>query len=498
MPDHRIGTSDRSRFPWTLTLRLRVMIWQAVVVVLTAAVTLVGMQIGVRKALLHEVDSFLLDDIDGIRQSLASEQTRSDQPSAERALWGLRRLGHGRFAVVLDARGGVLWQSQDQPANLSIPLPLGDFGPWSRDGYRIVGRQAIDGSGNAVYVRVGIPLAVLSADVRRVDSLAAMLACVVLVIAPLLSYWMAGRVVAALRDMTRRTARLRPTQLDQRLPTTGSGDELDQLARTINGLLDRIASYVSRRDDVLADAAHELRTPIAAIQSTAELALESERTREEYESFLSDVVEECSALEQLVNQLLMLSASDGDRLRIHGQHVALDAIVRRCVEMFADAAQAVDIALHASLAPVVVEGNPHHLRQVVSNLLDNALKATPSGGRITVELVENAPLNAALLTVADTGCGIAEEELPRIFERFYRCDKSRSHRGAARGAGLGLSICQAIVAAHGGQIRVESRLGEGSRFTVQLPLVRDVPAAGGCDPALPAHRLPARADDRPL
>jgi signal transduction histidine kinase len=292
--------------------------------------------------------------------------------------------------------------------------------------------------------------------------------------------------------MIRTTARLRPGELGQRMPIRGTGDELDSLARTINGLLDRITSYLKQEHDFLANAAHDLRTPLAAIRSSVEVALSGRRTEAEYHELLALVIDQCSALQTLVNQLLLLAETDADRLQTDPEPVALDQVVARATEMFEAVAEFHGIELRtAGLAPALVAGNRHHLRQVVNNLLDNAIKFTAanlpaqaepgtnggppareSGGRptIDVELVRDDQRQQVRLRVTDGGIGIAAEHLPHIFERFYRSDKVRGRDSATHGNGLGLSICKAIVEAHSGTIQVRSQLGHGTVFIVNLPL----------------------------
>jgi signal transduction histidine kinase len=174
-----------------------------------------------------------------------------------------------------------------------------------------------------------------------------------------------------------------------------------------------------------------------------------------------------------VNQLLLLSEMDAERLRVEPQLVAFDELVTRCAEMFEAAADAAGLSLvSGGFLPVTVAGNPQHLRQLVNNLLDNAIKFTPAPGRVDVSLALDEAASEVKLRVADTGAGIPEQDLPRIFERFFRGDRAHVRDGSSRGTGLGLSICQMIAAGHGGSIRVESQPGGGSLFEVTLPATR--------------------------
>ncbi len=463
---------------WTRSWRFRLMLWSSVVVILTAALTLIGMQVGVRRALNQELDQFLTAEVNDIGELLAVEDVAAVVRRKQVQPGHPKHRGNGRFVMILDESGQILWDSDEQPGDLPLGLPFDSLRPTNIGQYRLVQRLTRDVTGKRLLVRVGVPTSVVDEDVALVDWLAFDVALVMLIAAPLMGYWLASRIANVLREFIGHTSRLRPNQFDQRLPVRGTGDELDQLAITFNSLLDRIASYLAHREDFIADAAHELRTPVAAIRTIAEVALGQTRSGTEYEEFLSDVVEECTELEQLINQLLLLADTDADRLSIVGQRVALDAVVRQSAQTLGALAASVEISLLTRIDPVTVEGNHQHLRQVVNNLLDNAVKFTSPGGEVRLELTQDDASGQAVLQIEDTGIGIAIEDQPHVFERFYRCDKSRPHAGLRRGTGLGLSICQAIVLAHSGEITVTSELGRGATFIVRLPLARRDPSSG--------------------
>ncbi|MDX1943934.1 MAG: ATP-binding protein, partial [Pirellulaceae bacterium] len=311
----------------------------------------------------------------------------------------------------------------------------------------------------------------------------AIVGVVIALVSPIGGYLLAGRTTRILAKMIHKTERLRPSELNERLPIRGTGDELDALARTINGLLDRIGDYLKQRHDFLANAAHELRTPLAAIRSSVEVALGGERSEAEYRELLDEVISECGSLQALVNQLLLLAESDADRLMVNSEAFSFDDLVRRSAEMFLGVAEFRGLRLVVDPLPAApVVGNRHHLRQVLNNLLDNAIKFTaarhdaaagqPEAGEIRIRLVRDDELGEIRLSLADNGQGIEAEHLPHVFDRFYRADRARTRDGSPGGTGLGLSICQAIVAAHQGTIQVASEFGHGTTFTVTLPLAR--------------------------
>jgi heavy metal sensor kinase len=292
----------------------------------------------------------------------------------------------------------------------------------------------------------------------------------ILLLAPTGGHLMSDRAIAPLQQIISATERLRPSRLNERLTVRGVGDELDQLAIKINQFLDQIADHLRQHRDFVANAAHELRSPLTAVQSSVEVTLERHRSTEEYEELLYSVSDECRHLSTLVNQLLQLAESESNEAPRLRQPVRLDEIVGKALEMFEPVADERGVELSGLFTePVPVLGDRQQLRQVVTNLIDNAIKFTPTGGRVTVKLEQSRALRAATLTVADTGIGISPDELPRIFERFYQVDKARTRVGAPRGNGLGLSICRAILAAHHGTIDVSSEPGRGTTFRVCLP-----------------------------
>jgi signal transduction histidine kinase len=199
------------------------------------------------------------------------------------------------------------------------------------------------------------------------------------------------------------------------------------------------------------------------------VALERNRSPAEYRELFGDLIEECTSLGHLINHLLLLAEGDAGLLHADGK-VRLDELVQRSVDMFQGIAEQRGVSLHAQTPqPITVRGNRVHLREVIHNLLDNALKFTPEGGSVSVELKAPPGSPRVELSVRDTGEGIPPQDLPKVFERFYRVDKSRQRAQPTGGSGLGLSICQAIIHAYGGQLSLASTLGKGTTASVSLP-----------------------------
>ena len=272
--------------------------------------------------------------------------------------------------------------------------------------------------------------------------------------------------------ITRSARRISGTHLDEKLPTTGSGDELDELATTLNEMMDRIRHSVERMQRFSANAAHELRTPLNALRSRLEVTLEQRRSPEEYQKALGETAEQVASLSEAVHAMMRLAQSEAGLPAEHRVPVALGDLVREVVEFFEPLAAEQDLTLR--LGPVseaTVTGEPAWLRQCVANLVDNAIRYTPDGGTIEVALafeVGEDGDETALVRVHDDGIGVEPEERERIFEPYHRVRSGVTRTGP--GAGIGLALAREIARAHGGDVTVESEAGRGSCFTVRLPL----------------------------
>ena len=474
------------------SLRFRLMLLNAIVVLLASMGTLVGLRAGIQFALVHELDQILAEDLDEIELDLAEV----GEPNSAVLLAQLDRKARGHiqhrwFVRIRDVdmtpslatnknrestetgpKAEVrVWQS----VNLPLDLKLDDthaMEPMTVSGYRLIDRITEVSDKLLVGIQVGASMASIDRDLALIDRIIGIAFGLGLVIAPLGGYWLAGRVTRPLGTIIDTADRLRPEEMSERLPIRKTGDELDHLSHTLNRLLDRIASFLQKRKDFLANAAHELRTPMAALRSTAEVALRSPRTVHEYQELLSTIIEESESLEVLVNQLLLLAETESETktVLLTGEPVALAELIARSCDMFVGVAESRSIELRFQiLRSATVRGNAHHLRQVINNLIDNSLKFTPAGGKVDITLDVDESTTQARLSVRDTGVGIATDEKPRLFDRFYRGDRSRRRDSVTRGTGLGLSICQAIVQGHGGTLTVESQIGLGSSFHVSLP-----------------------------
>jgi signal transduction histidine kinase len=272
--------------------------------------------------------------------------------------------------------------------------------------------------------------------------------------------------LSPIRELTQAVRRIiRTGKTDARVPMSADHeDALTQLTVLFNAMLDKIEGLVGAMRGALDNVSHDLRTPLTRLRGTAELALAGPADIDRYRDALADCVEETDRLLEMLNALMDISEAESGTLQLQREPVDLAVVVERAVDLYKEVADAkgVTLVLEPPAGPVVVPGDRARLEQVAANLVDNAIKYTPPGGTVAVAVPRDSP---ARLRVRDTGIGIPPDELPRIWDRLFRGDRSRTERGL----GLGLSLVKAIVEAHGGTVAVESQVGSGSTFTVTLP-----------------------------
>ena len=285
------------------------------------------------------------------------------------------------------------------------------------------------------------------------------------VFAAIIGWFMARRALAGVEAVTRTARQISETSLMERVPVKKYQDEIDQLAITFNRMLDRIQTLVTGIREMSDNIAHDLKSPITRIRGISEVSLTTDASNKEYETMAASTIEECDRLLDMINTMLVISKTEAGVNKLDTHKMDITSVVRDACELFQAPAEDKDLRLICEVTGTTsISGDNRLIQRMIANLLDNAIKYTPNGG--SVEVAVN-PVNndAVAITIKDTGIGISEKEMSRIFERFYRCDPSRSEAGI----GLGLSFGRAIARAHGGDITVSSEPNHRSLFTVFLP-----------------------------
>ncbi len=381
----------------------------------------------------------------------------------------------GLYVQVVDEQGAVVATS---PNLRGEQLPMQPSLVWaglkgratvetlisaSQEEVRVRTVPMIHGESVLGLVQVGQSLHHVNQTLRWLGFLLAVGVAAVWSLAVLVGWILAGRALQPVSAITEAAAGIAATgDFGDRIAYSGPRDEVGRLAATFNRMIDRLEATFQSQKQFIADSSHELGTPIAVIRGNAEL-LNRPLPPEEARESLRAIQSEAARMERIVTDLLEMAELDlaGDSLT---QPLRLDHLVREVFGATRPVASGRGFAL-ARVEPVTVTGNPDRLRELLLNLVDNAIKYTPEGGKISLSVRKDGPWGEVAVT--DTGIGIPVEEQDRIFDRFYRVDKARSR--ASGGTGLGLAIAKAIVEGHGGRISLVSEPGRGSSFLVRLP-----------------------------
>ena len=407
----------------------------------------------------------ITQDLPGVTSTTSEQNT---QPSD---------VNYGVMVRVLDVHGTQLFETPAfrtllVPAT-SVTQPLKDK-PWqgtvtsrSDQEVRLYSRTLTAQGKPLAVIQVGESLEYLHSLLHRLVAALLAVGSIVLLVCAAGSYWLAGRSFAPITRLVETARKIKAGDLHQRVPVPVVRDEVQYLAVTLNEMLESLDQSFARQRRFVADASHELRTPVAVIRNKAGVALLDTPSLPEATMALQEIRAETERLSLLLTDLLTLARGDEGQARFEREVVDFDRLVETVAATTEVLAAERGIQLTVQiLHPVTVMGDEARLIQVVMNLLDNAIHYTPSGGRVCISVEQT--VDCVCLQVRDTGIGIAPEHQPHIFERFYRVDSARS-RTEVGNSGLGLSIVEWIVHAHNGSVSVESEVGRGSCFTVRLP-----------------------------
>lgn len=455
--------------PQSITWRLT--LWYAAVLTLIL-LAVGGLTYGaVAVSMKQQARDRLLARAEVVRRHLEGQATQEEGQHVDLTDRDLLGSGDGFYLQILGPGGQVLNRSSNVPSGFVLPLTATPVNPvlaeFSGQPFLYLTLPLSVGERPGATLQVALPWEANEEFLRALRFFLLLAGGAGLLAALAGGFFIARLSLKPVAAITRAATSISHQDLSQRLQLTGPQDELYHLTQAFNNMLDRLEKAFDEQRRFVADASHELRTPLAALRGYAGLLArwgqEDPLVRREA---ISAIEREADFLARLVDRLLLLARSDSGLLQPTAEPLSLDELL---AEVAADA-RILSSGLDFQVGPlerVQMKGDPIYLRELIFVLLDNAFKYTAPGGLVRLALVRKH--DRALITISDTGAGIPAEEIPRIFDRFYRVDKARSRQKG--GSGLGLAIARWIVESHGGTIEVESRVGAGTTFTVKLPIL---------------------------
>jgi heavy metal sensor kinase len=454
------------------SIRFRLTAWYAAILALTFAAVGIGVWLAIRDSINDTVDKDLRSRLQAMRDSFQRQAPGTATPLKEWINNAALAPAGTRFRVA-DSNGRWLYQSPGTevwgvaPPDIAGLPKRGRVETVLQKGKSV---RVLSAAIPAGIVQIGIATDEFGEMLDAFTWTALLASPLLLILASAGGYWMSRHALAPVERIARTADEIEAQNLSKRLPLLGTGDELDHLSKTLNAMFGRLEDSFRRITQFTADASHELRTPVAIIRTTAEVTRRKPRTGKEYEAALDRILAESERTTGLIEDLMLLARADAHVEETTPEPVALAELVRAACAEARVLAEDRGIGLKEDeLNPCTVSGDCHALRRLVLILLDNAIKYSKPRGEVSLHLKVCRPDGRpmAVLEVRDNGIGIAAEDLPHIFERFYRASKDRSRK--IGGVGLGLSIAQTIAQRQGGEIQVESTAGAGSIARVVLP-----------------------------
>ena len=456
-----------------LTIRARLTLLYALVLAASFVAFFWICDFGFRRSIEATVDDASRSNLEIVRRVL-SQSSSQGIPKVQKELGELSELwANGAIFQVSDADGSWIFRSPrfllTQSPLPSAPAEETSFLTTNLDNqqYRIA-QRSVQSDGRVFHISAAVPTEPFDQALDNFRLIEKRFLPLLVLLASFLGYWLSGRALAPVNRIIQSAEQIGVQNLFQRLEVPKAADELRRLTVTLNAMLDRIESSVQRIRQFTANASHDLRTPVSLIRTHAELALRRKRSEAEYRESLARILCVSEETTQLIESLLTLARADAGASQLQLVDIDFTPVLQKTVHQVSVLAlsKGLSFSSHLSNEPLPVKGDSAALENLLLAVLDNAVKYTPAGG--FVRLHSFVIVSAVVVEVEDSGVGIADDEIPRIFDRFFRADQARSRE--VRGSGLGLSIARWIAEVHDGRIEVESRLGAGSRFRILLPL----------------------------
>jgi heavy metal sensor kinase len=459
-----------------LSIGSRLTLWYLAIFAAAQLLFGVAMWVALRQELYSVADDALKAQIEDLTNFLKSQKKKNMTVTKlrEEASEAYDLEHSGDFLQVYDQDGNWIFRAPSLEKHQLAPAAAAAIKGRSFQNMQLAGKpfrfitQRIEVNGRSYLVQTGVPAEQIVATLSLFGRYLVMLAPLLLIAAASGGYWLSRQALSPVDALTRTARSISGNNLGERLEKLATGDELQRLSDTLNEMLARIESAFLRVTQFTADASHELRTPVSLIRTESEIALRKSRGEAEYREALRRILLEAERTSALIEELLSLARADSGRENLSLTFVDLREAITEIASEWRPLVEARNLQFtqHFENCELPVLANRNALQRLLAILLDNAVKYTPLPG--FVELALEGRSDTAVITVRDSGIGIAEADHSRIFERFYRVDKARSRE--LGGAGIGLAIADWIVQQHHGSITVQSSVGTGSAFFIEFPL----------------------------
>lgn len=462
------------------SIRFRLTVWYALIFSVAMAVVFVAFYLLTQQSLLSHTDAAITAHNEKIVEIISQEDTTMNQSFVNETEVFAQQFSEmpGMLLIIGDPYGKIIYSSQDlgtnetaitdlleKSANIirptfvnrsigATPLRFGVF-PAEHNGQL----QAI--------VLMGQPMDVIQKSLNTLILTLALVYLGLLVLAAGGGFLLARKALSPIAQVSKQLKKISAENLKERVPEPNTGDEIEELSHTFNSLLDRLNEAFVRERQFIGDVAHELKTPVATLKGGIEVTMSKSRTNEEYKKELNETLIDVNRLSVTIKNILDLAWIGAENANLSDNHFDLSAALVELQEIAAKLGLQKHLTLKGEIEPgIIVNGAEDKVSRAVLNIIDNAIKYTPTGGSVTISLRKKQ--GNAVIEVKDTGIGIPEKELEHIFKRFYRGSKAAK----ILGSGLGLAITQGIIKAHGGDIAIRSKAGKGTSVIITLPLFR--------------------------
>ncbi len=457
------------------TLAFRLSLWYAMIFIISSVVAFFLFYLVVSNIIQKRFDEDILEEIEKFSQIYTEEGMAGVEQSL--AFEAAHEIMDNEFFRILTPDGDVnvstdmsYWKDLGPTANALGKIKSGTtyvYEKLSSPGREYEVRIIYGTIGPGKILQIGKSIEEEAEFLKIIQNVFFSTIGFIMMLAGVVGWFMSRRAMKGVEEVTETALDISTGgTLQRRVPVKARGDEIERLAITFNGMLDRIHALVTEIRQMGDDIAHDLRSLITRIRGVAEVTLTNARSTEEYITMTAEVIEQCDKMLEILNTMMFISEAEAGAEKLKLEEIDVARVIREACELFEPVAEKRDISLTGNVTgPLIIQADLQRIQRMMSNLIDNALKYIFPHGTVKISADRNN--GNVVITVNDTGIGISEADLPHIFKRFYRCDKSRSQEGI----GLGLSMVKAIVQSHHGEVAVTSQQNKGSTFKVILPEV---------------------------